>query len=216
MAKGAQKPKQTIILSGKSWERQDGETEAEWDAFVRFRDKGLLGKRPPIHVMASELGFLPRTLYDYSNKWNWKDRLAAFDKHLDSVKIKKLEDQTATVKTEIFDSVMRLHRKFEALVDGLLDEAATAAAEATDLAARTYVDADGVEKALVIITFDPGTMEKLINMRATLNRELRTAVGLPSTISANKINHEHNVAGIADFVRDRQKQLKAAKADQDG
>ena len=91
------------------WERQSGETDKSFDAFTIFRDLGpnrtlvdVFRRRSP-DSRASASGRLPSYFVDWASKWNWKERAAAYDAHLDSVKRIKIEEQVALTAVEVME-----------------------------------------------------------------------------------------------------------------
>ena len=64
------------------WERQPGEGEKPWEAFVTYRDMG--GKRSN-RLVAEKLGKSETIINRWSSQWNWVDRLAAWSNEQDRI-----------------------------------------------------------------------------------------------------------------------------------
>lgn len=62
------------------WERMTGEPPAAWAAFQTYRD---LGQGRTIRKAAEVLGKSPAHLSEYSARFSWPDRAAAWDNELD-------------------------------------------------------------------------------------------------------------------------------------
>ena len=64
----------------RQWERQNGESAKAFEAFTIYRD---MGKDRTISATARQLG-KNRTLIDrWKERWNWKERVRAYDNDLD-------------------------------------------------------------------------------------------------------------------------------------
>lgn len=61
------------------WERQEGESEAAWKAFLAFRD--MEGKRT-VTAVAKELSKSRQLITRWKATWNWDERVRAFDNDL--------------------------------------------------------------------------------------------------------------------------------------
>lgn len=72
---------------GEAWERQQGEPVKAWHAFRVFRD---LGAERSIDKTAEDTAvtYRPSTLRDWAKRWNWTERAAAHDGHLDRRRLK--------------------------------------------------------------------------------------------------------------------------------
>lgn len=78
-----------------AWERQRGEGDKAWEAFMLYRDAGqeggipkrtqrevclrLFPGRDPTKARTSDIG-------EWSIKWRWRERTEAYDRHLDGIK----------------------------------------------------------------------------------------------------------------------------------
>jgi len=70
------------------WERHPGETSKAYAAFCIYRDMGVeRSYRKVLQVMDRTIG----TIQEWTTKWQWVDRAAAYDDHLDRIKRKKAE-----------------------------------------------------------------------------------------------------------------------------
>lgn len=85
----------------KPWERQDGETIKQFEAFVVYRD---LNEERSLAAVAQKLGKSKQLLCRWSSKNNWVDRCSAWDDERDRVarqeqikNIKKMREEHAKV-----------------------------------------------------------------------------------------------------------------------
>ncbi len=62
------------------WDRQHGESDEAWQAFVEYRDMGLTRSAKRV---AELLGKSESHLHSYSSKFSWRERVNAFEQHLD-------------------------------------------------------------------------------------------------------------------------------------
>lgn len=60
------------------WERQPQEPDRAWSAFVAFREMKPKDRR--VTVIIAEYG---ETAHTWSSKWHWRQRVQAWDAHLD-------------------------------------------------------------------------------------------------------------------------------------
>lgn len=58
------------------WERQPGETEPAWEAFVAFRD---LGPGRTVSAVARELSKSRQLINGWCQRWRWRERAAEWD-----------------------------------------------------------------------------------------------------------------------------------------
>lgn len=69
------------------WERQPGELDKEWEAFTFYREN-----RPKtLEATAKELGIPLSTLYGWSSDLMWRERVAAYDRHIDRARVRAAE-----------------------------------------------------------------------------------------------------------------------------
>jgi hypothetical protein len=63
------------------WERQPGESDPAWAAFVVYRD--LPPSERSISRVVSDTGKSRSLIAGWSSRWDWKDRAAQYDRHMD-------------------------------------------------------------------------------------------------------------------------------------
>jgi len=63
------------------WERQDGETELEYEAF-----KGYVYQRPPRRLAHSSVKHGAAQLSELYNRWHWPERCLAYDRHVQRIR----------------------------------------------------------------------------------------------------------------------------------
>lgn len=71
-------PKRTPDIE--PWERQEGETPRAFEAFAAYRD---MGAERSIRKTSQKLAKNTTTIKEWSVKYNWVKRVAAYDTHLD-------------------------------------------------------------------------------------------------------------------------------------
>src|SRR4051812_38519357 len=71
------------------WERQPGESEKRWSAFVAYRDQPA-GQRS-LRGLARQLGRGGRLLQQWSSEDGWQRRVAAWDRHSQRVHQRAVE-----------------------------------------------------------------------------------------------------------------------------
>lgn len=64
----------------KLWERQDGESEKAFEAFVIYRDMGL---ERTVSAVVKRLEKSRNLLDRWKDRWDWETRAAAYDNYLD-------------------------------------------------------------------------------------------------------------------------------------
>ena len=73
---------------GNPWDRQPGERDAPWQAFKLYRDMGpSRSARKVAMALKKSSGHLLR----YSHAWSWKERIQAYETHMDRVSQKAHE-----------------------------------------------------------------------------------------------------------------------------
>lgn len=74
------------------WERQPGEGDAAFAAFVVYRDSG---PSRSLADTATKVGRVKNTVGNHSRRWAWPARAAAYDAHLDKVGTAAVVDELA-------------------------------------------------------------------------------------------------------------------------
>lgn len=74
------------------WERQEGESAAQFQAFRKYRDAGD-GRtlRATSRQRTGNKKNAPGQIGQWSREWSWVERAAAYDKHLDRIAIREAE-----------------------------------------------------------------------------------------------------------------------------
>lgn len=77
-----------------AWDRQDGESDAAWEAWVMYRDASPTDRS--IRKVAQRLGKTATAVAQFSATWGWPTRAAIYDVHIDrhrvSVRIDEVRD----------------------------------------------------------------------------------------------------------------------------
>ena len=94
------------------WERQTGEPPAAWAAFQVYRD---LGSGRTIRKAAEQMGRSPTHLSEYSARFAWQDRSAAWDNELDRL-----------ARADTVKNIRRMREKHADLGEEALEKAANA------------------------------------------------------------------------------------------
>ena len=71
------------------WQRQPKEPDSAWMAFLLWRDAGPTRSRKQT---AELVGKSKTTIDGMAAKWNWVERAASYDSHMDDVRVKAQED----------------------------------------------------------------------------------------------------------------------------
>lgn len=99
------------------WERQEGETEKAFRAFVLYRD----ARSRSIRGVAASLGHTGTgAVSSWSSRWRWLERAKAFDDHLAAAAVeaaREAHEATAVIRA-------RVGRKLLLLVEAWVDDAA--------------------------------------------------------------------------------------------
>lgn len=74
----------------KPWERQPNETPKQFAAFTFYRDMGISRN---YDAVAEEVGVSKSTVEEWASKFKWKDRVAAWEEHLDKIKTETISDE---------------------------------------------------------------------------------------------------------------------------
>lgn len=89
------------------WERQDDETPKAWGAFVVYRD---MGPRRSLRRVQSEEGTALAQLGQWSSRYRWVERAAAWDGHLDLIRrqeqvdaVRNMRERHATTARKLLD-----------------------------------------------------------------------------------------------------------------
>ena len=75
-------------VEGNVWDKQFSDTPLSFEAFVMYRDAGPHRSLTPV---SEKLGKRPRLLYNWSSKYAWMDRVAAWDAHNEAIKADMLK-----------------------------------------------------------------------------------------------------------------------------
>jgi hypothetical protein len=76
--------------SRKPWERIPGEGERAYTAFTHYRD---LGSERNLRRVGQDLGKSRQAIEELSHRWNWVERVLAYDDHLDQQALATVEKE---------------------------------------------------------------------------------------------------------------------------
>lgn len=103
------------------WEKQRGEGASRYEAFLAYRDQPEQGQiRRSLERAAHTVGKAPGTLENWSREDHWRERCAAWDRHLQSVRdharIRKLEEIAEREAMQLAGSTAALAQPIQALL----------------------------------------------------------------------------------------------------
>jgi hypothetical protein len=109
------------------WEKQPGESRSRYEAFLVYRDQPAHGQlRRSLERAAHACGKSPSTLEQWSREDHWRERVSAWDRHLqavkDAAKVRELERigerqaqqlaaATASLQAPIVGLLQRIERR---------------------------------------------------------------------------------------------------------
>lgn len=129
------------------WDRQDGEPDDAWTAFVEFRDS-----KPPRRVMrVGGVGLGKATVSKWARDHQWFDRAAAWDRHLDQIRQRELEGLQQQNAQEVSAEHKRILQNARELADREIEKY---------LAASKTSDMPGMIKASELIKL----MEQVVKL----------------------------------------------------
>lgn len=100
----------------KPWERQKGESEKAYEAFVAYRD---MGEKRTIVAVCKKLE-KSRTLIDrWKDRWEWKERIRAYDNDLEKEARAKAIKDRKDMTTRHIGIAMQLQKKALEALQGL-------------------------------------------------------------------------------------------------
>lgn len=82
-------------MTARPWHRQPGETDKAFLAFVTYRDLGAERSIPAAMKTYGEPAGNLRYWEGWSSRYDWVQRAAAYDAHLDEVRLNAIEDRVA-------------------------------------------------------------------------------------------------------------------------
>ncbi|KAB0577243.1 hypothetical protein EI53_01269 [Fusobacterium naviforme] len=100
----------------KPWERQKGESEKAYEAFAAYRD---LGEKRTIVAVAEKLQKSDSLIRRWKDRWNWKERVRAYDNDLEKeARAKAVKDRKDMTARHI-GIAMQLQKKALEALQGL-------------------------------------------------------------------------------------------------
>lgn len=166
------------------WERQAGEDEEAWGAFQRYRDQ--TPPRRVIHAAAKRTELLSR----WYNEHAWRERVAAYDVHLDAI---RRETREAVLKEDEKSRAARQLGQLKMVQDILDRELAKLWKESTE--------------AVPFGTIKVGELNKLMANAITLERLIR---------GESTENHAAVSVELDKLTPDELRQLRALRAKMGG
>lgn len=152
------------------WQRRDTETHRAFAAFVAYRD---LGDARTLNATLTALGKVAgnrRYLETWSSQHDWPARAAAFDAHLDAIKIKTIEKEVAQdAKDCAFLSRLLLRKSIDGLLHGNLSGKDAIRAADTAVKLLRLLNGESTERTEVSTT---QTIEEFRELAAEAEAEL--------------------------------------------
>jgi hypothetical protein len=91
------------------WERQKGEADRCYGGFIIYRELPLLERS--LHRVASEVSSVSyQTIKEWSARWKWRERVEAWDAHVEQQR-----------QCELIDQAVKMNARHAALAAGLLN-----------------------------------------------------------------------------------------------
>jgi len=90
------------------WLRQKNESEKAFRAFCIYRDMGYDRTKEAVR---KKLKKSPALIDKWSNKYNWKDRVLAYDNYLEQKKLKEQEKQIEEMNKRHIDLSLQIQQK---------------------------------------------------------------------------------------------------------
>lgn len=91
------------------WDRQERESAKAWDAFKAYRDMGP--RERSTHRVAQELSKSETIVKRWSSMWDWVERAAAFDAHVDAQWQAELMAKQGDAVKALLESALLLRTK---------------------------------------------------------------------------------------------------------
>ena len=153
-------PRQASGEPAAIWLRRGNESAAAYSAFVIYREQ-----TPPrsIRKAARALGRGQRTLEEWSSKYKWVERAAAYTDHLDQLVLAAHEDDIVRRRREENEQVFQLAR------------------ELREAGPRAPLGRGGREGKLLVTPLDPNVLKPrdVLRFFESSNNAIRRALGLP-------------------------------------
>lgn len=90
-----------------SWEQQPGESAKAFEAFATYRD---MGAKRSLRKLTQQLHKNLTTVRDWSVKWNWQERVRAYDRELD----RQVREQAIRSVRQMTDRHIRIAMQLQA------------------------------------------------------------------------------------------------------
>ena len=85
------------------WERQSGESAEAFGAFVMYRDMGADGQKRSLAKLGQNLGKTKAQMEHWSSKWNWQERVIAWDDEVDRQTRKEIVKGITAMRKEYIE-----------------------------------------------------------------------------------------------------------------
>lgn len=109
----------TKPIEAEPWERQKGERDSAWKAFQLYRDMLETDGKRSIRVVAQRMNVSTTAIAKQSKRWNWQERVRAYDNELDRrARDKAVKERKSMISRHIGIS-MQLQKKALSALDSL-------------------------------------------------------------------------------------------------
>ena len=132
------------------WDRQPGETAKAFEAFKAYRD---LGSERSITKAAQALNKARATMGEWSGRWGWVERVAAYDRYLDRIEQEKAVKEYQKMIERHTRIAMSIQEKAVRALSELKEEDLTPSvllaylAKATEIERINRMSAAGIDEA---------------------------------------------------------------------
>lgn len=178
------------------WDKQPTEYDSAYSYFMRYLFMTNYMDQRDIGELARMLDLSHHTLYGYSKQFRWRERAEAHDKHFADKRRIDREAIRSRAEDILMTKGMRLLDRFLAFVDAAEDKAVGQA----EVFAASFAEEEGhdLDKLSVSVKMDTSFWKDVANTYATLAKEVRIGVGLPTNITESKgtLEHKHSFEDV--------------------
>lgn len=100
----------------RAWERQQGESDKAYEAFVVYRD---MGSERSLRAVGQALGKSKALMERWSSKWNWPERVRQYENNLEQEAYKKAVKGVAEMQTRHIKTAVLMQKKAVEALDKL-------------------------------------------------------------------------------------------------
>lgn len=195
-----------ILPTETPWLRIDGEPDAAYGYFQQYIKSGGRGQRPNLAVFAQQMGVSKTTINTYSSNWQWRVRAEAYDTHFEKLQQKADED----AKLRVQNRALRIAEKGLDALENLLPEIIERVKKDAEPGAVDLAEREGIGQVEIFVKVNMSIIKDWANAVAVLNKEARTSVGLPNTISSSSVKIGADTESFEDVLKQLEERRKLA------